>query len=84
MRDLSQEEERWLSLGKEEDLRKKLLQLCKFREARYADYLQLKKAGLTSEQLTELDNEIKRISEEVDTLGDEYVVLLNYNREKGW
>lgn len=84
MRELSREEERWLSLGRELDLKRKLANWTAFRDARQTDYNRLVAAGVTGEMLNELNAELKELNDKVVAVAEEYETILTYNRKRGW
>lgn len=84
MRELSREEERWLSLGKELDVKRLLARWQAFRDARQTDYNRLVAAGVTGEMLNELDAELKELNDKVVAVAEEYEAIVAYNKRKGW
>lgn len=83
-RELSQDEVRWLSLGREVDTKRKLENWKAYRNARYDDYNRLVAAGMTGKILDELDADLKEINDKVTDIADEYEEILIKNRKRGW
>lgn len=84
MLELSHEQKRLISLGKELYAKRKLANWKSFRDARQTDYNRLLAAGAASEMLDELDAELKELNDKVISVADEYEEILTYNRKRGW